>query len=81
MNKTLLVVIVIIAAAAGFWLWNSNKSEKTSLEPAPGAEGLPQLPEVSGGDTTKGIQQDLDQIDLGDIDKQFENIDAGLNNL
>ena len=81
MSKTLLIIIVIIAAIAGFWLWNSNESEEGSLEPIPSAEGLPQLPEVSQGDTTGQIQEDLDKIDVGDIDKQFENIDADLNSL
>ncbi|MEK7537168.1 MAG: hypothetical protein AAB584_01875 [Patescibacteria group bacterium] len=81
MSKILLIIIVIIAAIAGFWLWSSNKSDEGLLESTPSAEGLPQLPEVSEGDTTSQIQEDLDNIDLGDIDKQFENIDADLNNL
>lgn len=81
MNKTLLIIIVIIAAIAGFWLWNSNKSEKGLLGPTPAVEGLPQLLEVSKGDTTGQIQEDLDKIDLGDIDKEFESIDSELNNL
>ena len=44
---------------------------------------LPQLPlpGVSEEDTAGKIQQDLEQIDLGDIDKEFESIDADLNNL
>jgi len=81
MSKALLIIIVIIAAIAGFWLWNLNKSEQDLLGPIPGDEGLPQLPEVSSGDTTSQIQEDLNKIDLGDIDKQFENIDADLNSL
>lgn len=81
MSKNLLVIIVIIAAIAGFWLWNSNRLEESSLEPTPGTEGLPQLPEVSEGDTTSQIQADLDKIDLGDVDKQFESIDSDLNSL
>ena len=81
MSKTLLIIIVIIAAIAGFWLWNSNKLEEGLLEPTPVSQGLPQLPEVSQGDTTSQIQEDLDKIDVGDIDNQFENIDTDLNNL
>lgn len=77
----MLIIIVIIAAIAGFWLWNANKSEEGLLRPTPSAEGLPQLPPVSSGDTTSQIQEDLDKIDLGDIDEQFENIDADLNSL
>lgn len=59
---------------AGIWLWRSKWE-------MPSTEGLPQLPEVSEEDTTAQIQQDLEAIDLGDIDKQFEEIDAELNNL
>ncbi|MEK7659552.1 MAG: hypothetical protein AAB338_02800 [Patescibacteria group bacterium] len=84
-KKILLAIIVIIAAIAGFWLWNSNKSEEGLLELTPSVEGFPQLPEVSEGDTTGQIQEDLNKIDLGDIDKQidkqFENIDTDLNGL
>ncbi|MBI4117179.1 MAG: hypothetical protein HY451_00590 [Parcubacteria group bacterium] len=81
MSKTLLAIIVIIAAIAGFWLWNSNKTEEGSLGPTPDAESLPQLPEVSEGDTTVQIQEDLDSVEMGDIDSQFENIDGDLNKL
>ncbi len=42
---------------------------------------MPQLPGASEGDTTTRIQEDLQQIDLGDINKEFENIDANLNQL
>ena len=80
MSKTLLIIIVIIAAIAGFWLWNSNKSEE-GLGPIPNTQGLPQLPPVSNGDTTTQIQEDLNKIDLGDIEQQFKNIDADLNSL
>lgn len=53
----------------------------TEDKPGVSNESLFQLPEVSEEDTTAVIQQDLEQIDLGDIDEQFQGIDAELNNL
>jgi len=73
MKNTFWLIIAIVAIAVGYWLWNSKWQV--------GAEGLPQLPAVSEEDTAAQIQQDLEQIDLGDIDQQFESIDAELNNL
>lgn len=79
MSKTLWTIVIIIIVAVGAWLW--YLSDRIDLTKEPSTEGLPQLPVVSEEDTTTQIQQDLEQIDLGDIDKQFESIDADLNNL
>ncbi|MBI2003443.1 MAG: hypothetical protein HYS78_00460 [Parcubacteria group bacterium] len=73
MKNKLWLVIAIVVIAVGYWLWNSKWQV--------GTEGLPQLPAVSEEDTAARIQQNLEQIDLGDIDQQFESIDAELNNL
>lgn len=75
MNKIIWIIVIIAVIAVGYWLWNSKWDQ-------PGVESvLPQLPEVSEEDSTAAIQQDLEQIDLGDIEGQFQNIDAELNNL
>ncbi|TSC90605.1 MAG: hypothetical protein G01um10142_352 [Parcubacteria group bacterium Gr01-1014_2] len=74
MPKTLLIIVIIVAlAVVGYWFWQSRIQE-------PGS-GLPKIPQVSDEDTTKQINQDLDQINLGDIDAEFKNIDVDLNNL
>ena len=74
MKKTLWIIIIIVIVLVGGWLWKTRVQQ-------PSTQGLPQLPAVSETDTTTQIQQDLDQIDLGDIDKEFESIDAELNSL
>ncbi len=74
MKKTLWIIIVVAVIAALAWLWQSGIYR-------PSTQGLPQLPRVSETDTTIQIQQDLDQIDVGDIDQQFKSIDADLNGL
>lgn len=78
-QKTLLTIIIVAVVVGGIWYWDS----RTMTEDKPGVsnESLFQLPEVSEEDTTAVIQQDLEQIDLGDIDEQFQGIDAELNNL
>lgn len=65
-------------ALAGWWFWQSGQVE---VPGQPDTGTLPSLPEVSEEDTTSQIQDDLEQIDLGDIDAEFESIDAGLNSL
>ena len=75
-KKTLWTIIIIVIIAAGYWLWNAKWGSESLPESA-----LPEVPEVSQEDTTTAIQQNLEQIDLGDIEGQFQNIDANLNNL
>ena len=75
-KKTLWTIIIIVVIATGYWLWNAKWGSESLPESA-----LPEVPEVSQEDTTTAIQQNLEQIDLGDIEGQFQNIDANLNNL
>lgn len=75
MNKSIWIIVIIVIIAVGYWLWNSKWQQ-----PAP-ESALPEVPEVSQEDMTAVIQQDLEQTDLGDIEKQFQGIDAELNSL
>ena len=69
MNKKLLIaIIVIILAAAGIWWWRSQAPATPSGEAA-------------GNDDTATISQELETVDLGDLDKEFQSIDADLNAL
>ena len=71
MKKLFWTIIIIVVILILWWLWQSGGD----------LGNLPQLPGASEGDTTTRIQEDLQQIDLGDINKEFENIDANLNQL
>jgi len=64
-NKKLILIIIVIAAASLFYWWWSSKS------------GTP----VPLADELEGINQDLDQLNVNDLDKEFEQIDQDLNNL
>ena len=70
MRKTLWIIIIVAVVLVLWWQWQSGD-----------LGNLPQLPGVSEGDTTGQIQQDLEQINVGDIDQEFQNIDAELNKL
>ncbi|OHB17867.1 MAG: hypothetical protein A2913_01150 [Parcubacteria group bacterium RIFCSPLOWO2_01_FULL_40_65] len=72
MKKIFWIILIVALAIVGYWFWQTQQS--------PDAE-LPQLPQVSNEDTTVQIQQDLNEINLGDIDAEFQSIDADLNNL
>ena len=41
----------------------------------------PDLQSELEDDTTASIEADLDEVDLGDLDKEFESIDQDLNSL
>ena len=72
MKKTLLIIIIVLALTAiSVWWWTSRS-----------APSLPSLePEAPGSDTTSAIESELQNIDLGDLDAEFQNLDADINSL
>jgi len=83
MNKKVvtIVVAVLIVGALAFWL-SKRGSEipgttggKTPVLNGTTGEG------ATGGDTTGEINAEIESIDVGDIDSEFKDIDADLNNL
>lgn len=74
MNKNILIVIVVVAVLvlAGVWFWSRQSS-------APSQTQQPLTQESS--DTTASINADLNALDLGDVDKEFQDIDTDLNSL
>ncbi len=81
-NKNIFIAIIIIAVLVliglGFWLWQSNVQApaapaKTS-EPTSPTTGLSQ-------DNTAIISQEIQNIDLGDINADFKEIDKDLQGL
>ncbi|MBI2036895.1 MAG: hypothetical protein HYT14_00865 [Candidatus Liptonbacteria bacterium] len=76
-NKKVWVWVVIGAlVVAGLW-WYAYYQPTYQ---APGE--LPQTAQpLSGGDTTADITDDLNAIDLGDIDKDLQQLDADIEQL
>lgn len=73
MKKTL-TIIIVLAVLAVLIIWLVTRTSAPTIGP----EGAT---DVLGGDTTSAINEDLNSLDLGDLDAEFEQIDADLNQL
>lgn len=73
-------VIIVILTGLGIWYWQSQKNEVVA--PAvniPAASVTDQLsPNIIEGDSTSVINQELDNIGINDLNKEFQSIDADL---
>lgn len=70
-----MAVIVIVALAAIVWWWQLSGSPATT-----GGSAAP-APAPASGDTTAAINEQLQGIDFGDLDQEFQTIDQDLNSL
>lgn len=68
-KKTYMIIaLILVAIVAGFIWWSSMQTE--------------QIPEtVAPVDTTDAIQAELDNIDLGDLDAEFIDVDESIEGL
>jgi hypothetical protein len=76
-NKMGMWLIVGLAAAVvliGLWLWMGYQSATAPESEVAG-------PALSGQDTTGIIEAELQATDLGDIESEFQGIEAELQNL
>ncbi len=76
-TKILIVLVVIVIALLGVVYFSSEKGddqnsmENSNQSPANG----------TAIDTTSAINADIENIDLGDVDTEFQEIDQDLNSL
>jgi len=69
MNKTFLIILaIIILLLAGIWLWTYKASAPSSQQ-------------ITPTDATSVINKDLQNIDTGDLDQEFQDIDKNLQSL
>ncbi|MDP3994057.1 MAG: hypothetical protein Q8P75_03720 [bacterium] len=74
MTKKNLILIILLIFAAGFVLWLSSlRSDQT--------EDAVLTPMAQTSNTPEAISADIQGIELGDLDAEFESIDQDLNNL
>ncbi len=73
MKKTIIALVIVVVALAAVWLL-------TSLLPGTPSKESPAA-KISAPDTSAKIQQDLDKINTTDLDAEFKEIDADLNQL
>lgn len=79
MNKNIIIIaiIVLVLAVIGIGFWFFSKSDVSPLAPI-----IPVGEESKiNGDTTAAIEQELNDANLGDLDAEFNDIDAELKNL
>lgn len=81
-NKTNLYIIiaaVVILAFVGIWLRQTQKPVAPPVEINQPVNN--QAPEAPLKDTTSSINKELEGINVNDLDKEFQSIDADLKNL
>lgn len=77
MKKIIILIIIIVLVALGvkYYLANQAGEEITGLDEKN------QEKAVVVEDTTAAITEGLEEINLGDLDAEFQEIDADLNSL
>jgi len=82
-NYFLVAVLFLIAALAySLWLWQKSANEDMMWQPNMSIHSnTEQQNEISTNDTTTVINNELNNIDLTDLDAEFQEIDADLNSL
>ncbi len=84
MNKAIIIITVIIILAiigvAVWFYWSQTRNlESIQVEPPSAAPQQSATPKES--DSVSDINADLEGIETIDLDKEFKEIDADLNNL
>ena len=71
------VILLIVVAVVGIVVW---RMQSGYIIP-PTGEPATASPTVTLNDSTSAINQSLENIDVGDLDKEFQEIDSDLNSL
>lgn len=80
MKKNIIIPVLVIIIAGGLIYWYLNYAKPVSPEPESVSTEQIEI-NLSKDDTTASINNAIDSIDLGDLDKEFQAIDAELENL
>ena len=81
MKKNQIIIVIIIVVLALIVIWRLQTSAPTSVQPPITQETPVTVEELLEEDTTSAALEVLDSLDLGDLDAEFEAIDADLNQL
>ncbi len=74
MNKNILIILaVVLVAVIGIVVWLFQGQTRPVSESGVESAGT--------ADETAAIQGEIESIDLGDLEKEFQSIDADLNSL
>lgn len=79
-NVLMIMAVVIVLFLVWFWFSQSNKTNEEVVPSIP--ENQDQMVENTvTDDSTSSIMNDLEGIDINDLEGEFKDIDADLNNL
>ena len=79
MNKNILIAIIVIVAAVviGFVVWFIQSSQAPTV-PVPLVEDASKS---AANDAVSAVNSEIENIDIGDLDKEFQDIDADFQSL
>jgi len=87
-----ILAVILIGVVAGLWFYNQKSLSLLNQTSAPAEEVIPQaveeetdtqtaaLESQSESDEVASIEADLENTDLGNIDKEITDIEAEINN-
>lgn len=78
MTKTAIIIIIVILVGAVILLWMFNPGQYAPPQPQ---QPQPQTQTPPPADSTQSINQEVDAVDLGNLDREFETIDKDLQGL
>jgi len=82
MKKNIIIIILAIIAVAASVYWYLNYAKAPAVTPDTSLMTAEQIEtSLKEDDTTGNINDAIDNIDLGDLDKEFQSIDSELQNL
>jgi len=84
-----IVGVIAILILLGIWYWLAQKKVVTPVTPTPAPQApaptaqpsAPQVPAAPKEDSVSSINQELNSIDTGSLDQEFQAIDADINSL
>lgn len=76
-NKLILIVVAVILLGLVVYFATRSGAPSGGLY----GEGSNEPPALEGSDNSAAINQELQGVDLGDLESEFQSIDSELNNL
>ena len=76
-NKIILIVVAVVLLGLVIYFVTKSGAPETGLY---GRESAPP-PALEGSDNSSAINQELQGVNLGDLESEFQSIDSELNNL
>lgn len=79
MNKNIFIAIIVIVAAVviGFVVWFIQSSQAPTV-PVPLVEDASKS---AANDAVSAVNSEIENIDIGDLDKEFQDVDADFQSL